>query len=66
MEDCFDTLGTLCAKMKPVLRWNGLYAMQRLNEYDLFTDYLRIAFQLDMISLIRLACFLQKNREIAY
>jgi DNA mismatch repair ATPase MutS len=35
--------------------------MQRAHDLDVLTDYARIAFQLDMISLTRLAAFLQQN-----
>ncbi len=66
MEDGFRGIGTLCAKLKPIARWNGLYAMQRVNDYDFLTDYFRIAFQLDMISLMRLASFIKRHSEEVY
>jgi DNA mismatch repair ATPase MutS len=63
MEDGFREFGTLCAKLRPIARWNGLYAMQRVNDYDFLTDYIRIAFQLDMISLMRLASFIKRHSQ---
>jgi DNA mismatch repair ATPase MutS len=63
MEDGFEELDTLCANMKPISRWNGLYAMQRVSDFDFLTDYFRIALQLDMISLIRIAAFIKNNTD---
>jgi len=61
MEDGFRELQSLCAALKPLARWNGLLYMQRVHDFDFLTDYLRIAFQLDMISLIRLSAFMKKR-----
>ena len=63
MEDGFAELGALCAALKPLARWNSLLYMQRVNDLDFITDYLRIAFQLDMISLTRLSEFMKKHAD---
>ena len=51
MEDVFSLLHFLCSELKPISRWNSFFAMARVSNFDVLTDYLRIAFQLDMISL---------------
>ena len=58
-EDGFTELNTLSAKLRAVGRWNGLFNMQRVADFDFITDYLRIAFQLDMIALCRLTDFIK-------
>ena len=63
MEDGFEALDALCAALKPLARWNSLLYMQRVSDIDFFTDYFRIAFQLDMISLIRLSDFIKKHAD---
>jgi len=63
MEDGFAELDTLCAALRPLARWNSLLYMQRVNDFDFITDYLRIALQLDMISLIRLSDFCKKHAD---
>jgi hypothetical protein len=65
MEDGAAELAALCDTLRPLARWNGLLYMQRVNEFDFITDYLRIAFQLDMISLIRLGGFIKKHADDA-
>lgn len=62
MSDAFDELRALCRQLKPIARWNALYAMQSSNDMDFLTVYLRIAFLLDLISLSRLAAFIRKNK----
>ena len=61
MEDGLRELQTLCIALKPLAWWNGLLAMQRVSDLDFITDYLRIAFQLDMLALIRLGAFMQTH-----
>jgi len=61
MEDARQELTRICREMKPVLRWNALFAMQRQNPFDVITDYLRISLQLDMLCLIRLTAFFEKH-----
>ena len=61
MEDGLEELAGLCRTLKPMARWNSLYVMQRVNELDFITDYLRIAFQLDMISMTMLSGFVKKH-----
>jgi hypothetical protein len=63
MGDAANELHALCAELKPIARWNALYAMERTSNVDFLTDYVRIAFQLDMISLTRLVAFLRKHTE---
>ena len=60
MEDGFAELDALSAKLKVFGRWNSVFNMQRVAEYDFITDYIRIAFQPDMIALCRLSAFIQK------
>jgi hypothetical protein len=64
MQDAFEELGSLCARLKPIKRWNALYAMTPVNDFDFFTEYFRIAFQLDMISLTRLVTFIMRNTAL--
>ena len=61
MEDAFSELDTLCAALRPMVLWNSLHEMERAHEFDFITDYLRIAFQLDVVSLIRLSGFIKKH-----
>ncbi len=63
MEDGFAELTRLCGVLRPLSRWNGLLYMQRVNDLDFITDYLRIALQLDMISLIRLSGFAKNHAQ---
>ncbi|MEG1814121.1 MAG: hypothetical protein RR337_12590 [Clostridia bacterium] len=63
MADWLDEVRPLCALLKPIARWNALYAMQRTSEMDFLTDYLRIMLQLDMISLTRLSRFLSGHAQ---
>ncbi|MEG0766846.1 MAG: hypothetical protein RR482_03945, partial [Clostridia bacterium] len=53
----------LCLEMKPIARWNALFAMQRQSEFDFLTDYVRIMLQLDMLCLGRLTVFMGKHNE---
>lgn len=57
LGDIRAEMQSLVDEMKPVARWNALFAMQRLSDMDFLTDYLRIALQLDMICLNQLASF---------
>jgi hypothetical protein len=61
MEDGFAELNAVSAKLKAFGRWNSVFNMQRVNEFDFITDYLRIAFQLDMLALCRLSEFIKKH-----
>lgn len=61
MEDAFAQLDTLCGALRPMVLWNSLHEMERAHELDFLTDYLRIAFQLDVVSLIRLSGFIKKH-----
>jgi DNA mismatch repair ATPase MutS len=61
MEDAAHEFRKLCEKLKPIKRWNSFYAMSPTTESGFITYYLRIAFQLDMISLTQLAQFVQRN-----
>jgi len=61
MEDGFKELGALSAKLRAFGRWNAIFNMQRVADYDFITDYLRIAFQPDMIALCRLSEFIKKH-----
>lgn len=61
MSDIAQALSGLCDEMKPVLRWNALFAMQRQNDLDFITEYIRILFQLDMVCLVRLSAFFQRH-----
>lgn len=63
MEDAAAELRALCAHLKPIARWNALYAMEPDSSQDFLTPYVRIAFQLDMISLTRLAVFIRNHRK---
>ncbi len=60
-EDGFQELTALSEKLKAFGRWNGIFNMQRVADYDFITDYLRIAFQPDMIALCRLSVFIKKH-----
>ena len=60
---CRDELRAICKEMKPVSRWNALFAMQRQNTLDFITDYLRIMLQLDMLCLYRLSVFFEKHTD---
>ncbi|HPJ02442.1 MAG TPA: hypothetical protein PKU80_06355 [Candidatus Limiplasma sp.] len=62
-EDGFRELSELSATLKVFGRWNAIFNMQRVAEYDFITDYLRIAFQPDMIALCRLSEFIKKHTE---
>jgi hypothetical protein len=62
LEETRGKLQTLYTEMKPVLRWNLLFAMQRQSDMDFLTDYFRITLQLDMICLGKLAAFFSKHR----
>ncbi|MDR0396892.1 MAG: DNA mismatch repair protein MutS [Oscillospiraceae bacterium] len=64
MIDASDELRALCVRLKPVARWNSLYAMQGSND-NVLTMYFRIGFLLDIISLLRVAAFIHRNREDA-
>ncbi|NLX82368.1 MAG: hypothetical protein GXZ04_00900 [Clostridiales bacterium] len=61
MEEGFARLGKLCGALAPIRRWNALFAMTKVNSADFMTDYLRIAFMLDMICLTRLAAFITRH-----
>jgi hypothetical protein len=61
MEDAFRELQSFCAALRPMVLWNSLHEMERVHEFDFITDYLRIAFQLDVVSLIRLSGFIKKH-----
>lgn len=61
MEDGFAELGALSAKLKAFGRWNGVFNMQPVTEYDFITDYIRIALQPDMIALCRMSEFIKKH-----
>lgn len=61
MSGLAERLGALYAEMKPMARWNALFAMQRQSDLDFLTDYLRILFQLDMLCLIRLTAFFRAH-----
>lgn len=63
MEEGFAHLGALCKALSPIRRWNALFAMTKVNHADFLTDYLRIAFMLDMICLTRLAAFITKHQD---
>lgn len=63
MEEGFARLGELCKALSPIRRWNALFAMTKVNHADFLTDYLRIAFMLDMICLTRLAAFITKHQD---
>ena len=62
-EDGFTELSALSAKLKVFGRWNAIFNMQRVADYDFITDYLRIAFQPDMIALCRMSEFIKKHAE---
>ena len=62
-EDGFRELSELSAKLKVFGRWNAIFNMQRVADYDFITDYLRIAFQPDMIALCRLSEFIKTHME---
>lgn len=61
MEDAYLELQALCAALRPMALWNSLHEMERAHEFDFITDYLRIAFQLDVISLLKLSVFIKKH-----
>jgi len=63
LNDMTEEMKALRRELKPVLRWNALFAMQRLNELDFLTDYIRISFQLDVICLNRLTDFFEKHHH---
>ena len=63
MEDGFAELDALCALVKPIARWSGLMGMQRVSDIDFITDYLRIALQLDMITLSRISGFMARHAQ---
>ena len=63
MEEGFHRLDKLCKALSPIRRWNALFAMTKVNHADFLTDYLRIAFMLDMICLTRLAAFITRHQE---
>ncbi|GHU74309.1 DNA mismatch repair protein MutS [Clostridia bacterium] len=63
LDDVSDELRGLCRKLKPIARWNALYAMSSSNPMDFITVYIRIAFLLDIISLSRLAAFISKYND---
>ncbi len=60
-EDGFAELSSLSAGLKAFGRWNSVFNMQRVADYDFITDYLRLAFQLDMIALCRMSDFIKKH-----
>ncbi len=62
LEETRGKLQALYLEMKPVVRWNLLFAMQRQNDLDFLTDYLRITLQLDMICLGKLTFFFAKHQ----
>lgn len=62
LSDIAGALRDQTEELRPVRRWSALFAMQRVNDFDFLTDYLRFFFQLDMICLCRLTdCFVRKN-----
>lgn len=63
LSETRDELHALYAEMKPVARWNALFAMQRQSNFDFFTDYVRIMFQLDMLCLNRLVLFFARHNK---
>ena len=56
LHECVDALDS-------VRRWNALFAMQRVSEFDFLTDYIRIFFQLDMVCLGRLGMRFVRESE---
>lgn len=65
LMDIAQEMERLTATLRPVRRYNALFAMQRMSDLDFLTDYLRIFFQLDMICLSRLsACFERENTAL--
>lgn len=62
LADIAEALRAQTEELRSVRRWSALFAMQRVNDFDFLTDYLRFFFQLDMICLCRLTdCFVRKN-----
>ncbi|NLO85071.1 MAG: hypothetical protein GX096_06565 [Clostridiales bacterium] len=61
LSDVAAQLRTLTDEMKPVARWNALFAMQKITDMDYLIDYIRILFQLDMICLNKLAVFFSNH-----
>ena len=64
MKDLTDELSPLCAKLKPIARWNALFVMQGMGDLSFLTEYIRIAFQLDMLSFTRLIAFICHNQPL--
>ena len=65
LGDVSAQMGELIRALRPVRRWSGLFAMQRVSDFDFLTDYLRIFFQMDMICLWRLSrCFERENASL--
>ena len=65
LEDIAKELREGVGALSSVRRWSGLFAMQRVSEFDFLTDYIRIFFQLDMVCLGRLgACFVRENAHL--
>ena len=63
MEDMAEELRALCAKLKPLGRWDAMLDMKSIGDFAVVTEYMRIAFLLDMIALGQLMSFLRKQHE---
>ena len=54
LKEDIDSLKQSLAPLAGIHRWNMLFAMERANDFDFITDYLKMIFLIDMVSLCRI------------
>lgn len=59
----FDELRQLSEKLRSVKAWLPLFGVERVNDFDFITDYLKIAFMLDMVSLCEIVKALKRQGQ---
>lgn len=58
-----EELKRLLPGLKSLSRWGSLFLMERVGDLDFITDYIKILFQLNMISLCKVASHLSAHTE---
>lgn len=63
LEDGLSELAALGRSLRPIKRWSAAFAVTGDGLLEALTDYLRIAFMLDMIALTRLSAFITRHQQ---
>ena len=62
LEDGLEEMAALGSALRPIRRWSAAFAVTGDGLMEAITDYLRIAFMLDMIALTRLSTFIARHQ----